>query len=98
MFEKWVLIFTGYLYIEQRVRDLTPQFPFAVSLTESKFSRMVSIEDSRSPRASRRRMISYKADDRDSAALHSAGSVLSLDSEIDDVKKPSEMVSLTLYI
>ncbi len=58
---------------------------------------MVSIEDSRSPpRASRRRMVSYKADDDDSASLHSAGSVLSLDSEIDDVKKPSEMVSSTI--
>ena len=62
--------------------------------------RMVSIEESKSPRGPRRRMISYKLDDdNDNTSLHSAGSVLSLDSEVDDVKKPSEMVSkLLIYL
>ena len=56
---------------------------------ESKFGRMVSIE----PRTSRKRMVSYKLEDGDAnTSLYSAGSVLSLDSEV-DVIKPSEMVS-----
>ena len=60
--------------------------------------RMLSIEEFKSPRGPRKRMISYKLDDdNDNTSLYSAGSVLSLDPEVDDVKKPIEMVS-TLFI
>ena len=62
------------------------------SVEDNKFGCMRSVEDTTSPP---RKRISYKVDkdDEDSTSLHSATSVLSLDSEIDEVKKSSEMVS-----
>ena len=48
---------------------------------------MIDIEVTKT---SRKRMISYRVDDEDGISLHSAISVLSLDS---DMEKPSEMVS-----
>ena len=52
----------------------------------------MSIEELK-PQAPRRRIL----DDDDDTSLHSVESALSLDSEVDDVKKPSEMVSELCY-